>query len=106
MKGIVRTCEVVDELVTDDGAVVLVRTQSGHRVVRLSLLGQLIRELAAAGIAMDRLVHELESHLGRSDGPDAEVLTAQSVRAMEADGLVSTHPREHMFPHPLDGAEL
>src|SRR5690606_19931145 len=52
MSDIIRTGDVVDELVTDEGSVVLVETPRGHNLVRLSLLGQLIRELAAEGISM------------------------------------------------------
>jgi hypothetical protein len=95
MSDIVRTCQVVDELVTDDGAVVLLEAGAGHRVVRLSVLGQLIRELAVDGIPMDRLAAELEARLGPAGDLDALQLTAESVEAMEADGLVSMTPDEH-----------
>jgi hypothetical protein len=86
---IVRTCTVIDELVSDDGAVVLIAAEGDHRVVRLSALGQLIRELAAEGITMDQLVEELEARLGALDGDEAWGLTATAVAALEEDGVVS-----------------
>lgn len=92
MSDVLRTCQVVDELVTDEGAVVLLEAGAGHRVVRLSVLGQLIRELAAEGIPMDRLVRELEAQLGPAGDLDAWLLTVKSVAAMEADGLVTRNP--------------
>jgi hypothetical protein len=91
---IIRTCKVMDELVSDDGAVVLVAAEVGHRVVRLSVLGQLIRGLAAEGITMDRLVRELETELGALDGDEAWSLTATAVAALEADGLVRVQQRQ------------
>ena len=89
MSEIVRTCAVVDELVSDDGAVVLIAAASEHRVVRLSVLGQLIRELAGEGVTMDRLVQELETRLGALEDGEARRLTAKAVAALEADGVVS-----------------
>ena len=89
----IRRCEVVDELVTEDGAVVLVETATGHHVVRLSVLGQLIRELAAQDITIERLVQELESRLGPSTAGDAGLLVATAVAAMQSDGLLSETAR-------------
>lgn len=89
MSGVIRTTPVVDELVTEDGAVVLLVAPGGYRVVRLSVLGQLIRELAAGGISMDHLVEELEARLGPSTDGDATTLVASAVVSLGADGLVS-----------------
>lgn len=95
MSDIVRTCDVVDELVTDEGAVVLVKAPRGNHVVRLSLLGQLIRELAGEGISFDALVRKLEAELGPAQDGESRRLVADAVAALEADGLVSRGSREH-----------
>jgi hypothetical protein len=86
---IIRTADVVDELETDEGAVVLVETPQGHNLVRLSVLGQLIRELAAEGISMDSLVDELELRLGPAEQGESRQLVVEAVAALQADGLVS-----------------
>lgn len=95
MSDTFRTCPVLDELVDEDGAVVLQQDGSGHRVIRLSPLGQLIRELAVEGISLDVLVPALEARLGPPTQGNARDVTAQAVAAMEADGLLSRAPREH-----------
>jgi hypothetical protein len=95
MSDIVQTGDAVDELVTDEGAVVLVKTPRGHNLVRLSVLGQLIRVLAAEGIPLDDLVDELESRLGPAEHGESRQLVAEAVAALEADGLVSRSPSEH-----------
>lgn len=102
MSEIVRTCTVVDELVSDDGAVVLIEAEGEHRVLRLSVLGQLIRELASEGITIDRLVRELETRLGALDGDEAWSLTTTAVAALEAEGAVSVQ-KDHSRPsHDAD----
>lgn len=95
MSGIVRTCDVVDELATDEGSVVLVGVPGSHHLVRLSVLGQLIRELAVEGIPMDTLVAELEAQLGPAAQGDSTRLVTEAVAALEADGLVSLSSTEH-----------
>lgn len=89
MSDIVRTRGVLDELISEDGAVVLVGSTESHRVVRLSVLGQLIRELAIEGISIDSLVGELEVILGPPGEGESTRLVAEAVAALEADGLVS-----------------
>jgi len=89
MSDLIRTCDVVDELSSDDGAVVLVGSSGNHRVVRLSVLGQLIRELASEGISIDSLVLELEAMLGPAGDGESARLVVDAVAALEADGLVS-----------------
>jgi hypothetical protein len=84
----VRTCPVQDELVTDEGSVVLLRARGGHRVIRLSVLGQLIRELAAEAISVELLARELESLIGSAPGGSAVELAMRAVEALERDGLV------------------
>lgn len=87
---IVRARPVIDELVTDEGAVVLIDGSGGHRVARLSVLGQLIRELAVEGISLESLVHELESILGPPTEGDASSLVLSAVAELERDRLVVT----------------
>lgn len=91
---LVRANPVVDELVTDEGSVVLVSTPSGHRVVRLSLLGQLIREVAVSAIPLDRLASELESWIGSPPGGDGLGLVRRAVADLERDGLVTVRENE------------
>lgn len=91
---VVHANPVVDELVTDEGSVVLISTPSGHRVVRLSLLGQLIRELTGSAIQVDRLATELESRVGSPPGGDALELVRRAVGDLERDGLVAVRTSE------------
>jgi hypothetical protein len=86
----VHTSPVVDELVTDEGSVVLISTPNGHRVVRLSLLGQLIRELAVGGIAIEDLRRELEAQLGAPRRGDTLALVRGAVEVLRSDGIVTT----------------
>ena len=85
---IVRTCQVVDELATEDGAVVLLAASAGHQLVRLSVLGQVIRELAAEGITAERLAQEVELRIGPPPQGDVAELVAAAVAELERDGLV------------------
>jgi hypothetical protein len=85
----VRACPVEDELVTDEGSVVLLRARGSHRVVRLSMLGQLIRELAVEAISVEVLARELESRIGSPPGGSAVELALRAVQALERDGLVA-----------------
>lgn len=92
-EGVLRALPVVDELVTEEGAVVLVRTSLSHKVVRLSVLGQLIREIAADGITPTRLVAELSRRLGPPpSGEDVAELVAAATADLERDGLVALQP--------------
>jgi hypothetical protein len=86
---LVRACPVVDELISDDGAVVLLARAEGHRVVRLSVLGQLIRELAADSITIEHLAEELVLLAGSPPQGDVVQLVAAAVRDLKSDGLVS-----------------
>lgn len=89
MSEVIRSCDVVDELVTDEGSVVLQEVGGGHHIARLSVLGQLVRELAAEGISLDALARELESRLGPAAGVDTLQATADAVAVMEAGGLLT-----------------
>lgn len=86
---IVRAQPVLDELSDEDGALVLVETGGVHRVVRLSALGQLIRDLAKSGISVGKLASELEAILGPAEDGESGRLVAQAVTALVADGVLS-----------------
>ena len=88
----VRTCQVVDELTAEDGAVVLLAGAAGHLLVRLSVLGQVIRELAADGITTSRLAEEVELRIGPPPQGDVAELVAAAVAELERDGLVTIEP--------------
>ena len=85
---VVRTRPVVDELVGDDGAVVLVLREDAHRVVRISVLGQLIRELAADGITLNDLESALVEHLGTPEDLNVPALVGAAVDALADEGLL------------------
>ena len=86
---VVRTRPVVDELVGDDGAVVLVLADDAHRVVRISVLGQTIRELAADGIVSSLLERALVDRFGTPDTPDVQALVRAAIDALATEGLVA-----------------
>lgn len=90
MSLVVKACPVLDELVTDEGAVVLFGADGHRRVARLSVLGQLVRELADDEITLESLVDELEAILGPVEGDDATSIVRAAVADLERDGLVST----------------
>ena len=84
----VRAVPVLDELAGEDGAVVLVASGPTHRVVRLSLLGQTVRRLAADGIVVEALVAAVQDVLGEPPGGDAQALVEDAVRGLRDVGLV------------------
>jgi hypothetical protein len=86
---VVRSAPVLDELVGDDGAVVLMVHETSHRVVRLSVLGQTIRELAADGISSRVLERALVERLGTPDTADVQALVKAAVDDLAAEGLVT-----------------
>jgi hypothetical protein len=89
MDVVVRSAPVLDQLVGDDGAVVLRVHETTHRVVRLSVLGQTIRELAAHGILSSVLERALVERLGTPDTPDVQALVRAAIEALAAEGLVT-----------------
>ncbi|NUR80525.1 MAG: hypothetical protein HOQ21_08790 [Dermatophilaceae bacterium] len=84
---VVTATEVADALVGDDGAVVLVVSGGQHQVLRLSLLGQAIREIAATGVPMSRLTDELVGRFGGA-GADPAADVVALVKQLESAGLV------------------
>ena len=89
---VVHTAVVLDELVSDDGALLLVGDDvTGHRVLRITILGQEIRDLASDGIALPTLVDELlEIFEAPSDDPEeATRLVKTAVEAFVAEGVLT-----------------
>lgn len=78
---------VVDQLVADDGAVVLVDAGGQHRVLRLSAMGQAVREFALSGVPLSRLTDELVERFGAAGDNPADAV-ATLVRELESAGLV------------------
>jgi hypothetical protein len=77
-----RRGEVVDQLSTDDGTVVLVGRASGGVVVRLSPLGHEILAAVGAGCTVPELESELRSRLGEPDDGDLPSLVRSGVEAL------------------------
>ena len=94
MSEIITALAVVDELASEDGALALVESRGAHRVVRLSALGQAIRELAADGVTLGSLIAGLEARFGPAGDESMQIVT-RAVAALEADGLVSRAQHKH-----------
>ena len=73
---------VIDELVTDDGTVVLVGGTAGGKVVRLSPLGHEILAAVANGLTLAELESEMRSRLGEPPGGDLSALVREAVLAL------------------------
>ena len=86
---IVTALPVVDALEGDDGAVLLVAHGAGHRVVRLSLLGALVREYAGTGRPLGELAAAVTSVLGPPPTGDPVELLQVVVGELQREGVVS-----------------
>jgi hypothetical protein len=84
---VVTATSVADVLVGSDGAVVLVESGGAHQVVRLSSMGQAVRELAASGVPLSRLTEGLVGRFG-AVGADPSTAVAAMVAQLESAGLV------------------
>ncbi|MGO4599356.1 hypothetical protein [Terrabacter sp. 2RAF25] len=84
---VVTASEVADVLVGDDGSVVLVESAGQHQVLRLSVLGQAVREIAVSGVPLSRLTDELVARFG-SAGPDPAAEVQALVAQLASAGLV------------------
>lgn len=88
----VRASAVLDELVSDEGSILLVGSDTaGHRVLRITTLGQAIRELSTQGIALPVLVRELVEIFGSPSGDPEEAtrLVEAAVDALVAEGVLT-----------------
>lgn len=88
----VLTAPVLDELVEADGAVVLLGDDdTGHRVLRITVLGQQIREVAADGIWLPALVQALIERLGPpgDDDGNAVALVEAAAESLADEGIVT-----------------
>jgi hypothetical protein len=83
-----RRGDVVDELSTQDGTVVLVGRYSGSLVVRLSPLGHEILAAVGEGCSLTELESELHSRLGKPDAGEISSLVRSAVIALLGHGVV------------------
>jgi len=86
---VVRTTRVLDELVTDDGAVLLVSIADGHRVLRVSPLAQAVRELARDGMALTDIEREVALRFGRPPTSSVEEAMVAVVESLVEQGVVT-----------------
>ncbi|MGO4363016.1 PqqD family protein [Terrabacter sp. 2TAF16] len=81
--------EALDELIGEDGSVVLIPVNGAYRVVRLSTLGQAVRELTAGGTSIEQLASGLVARFGtppeRADSRDA---VRAVLASLESEGVV------------------
>ncbi len=77
-----RPGELVDELSTDEGTVVLVGRGEVSMVVRLSPLGQAILAAARLGPTLAELESEVRSRLGEPEAGDPSLLVRAAVMAL------------------------
>lgn len=86
---VVHTTRVLDELVTDDGAVLLVSIAHGHRVLRVSPLAQAVRELARDGMSLSDLETEVAHRFGRPPTSTVEEAMVVVVESLVEQGVVT-----------------
>ncbi len=77
--------EVVDDLYTEDGALVLLES----RLVRLGPVGAVILQTAAKPVTLMQLADALESAFGAPEG-DLLTLTEEAVTTLTLEGLLVT----------------
>lgn len=77
-----------DVYTTDDGAVVLVEGVAGHRVVRLSALGEAVLQAVGSGTTLGALEVELRSRLGEPASGDLRGLVVSAVLALLDEQLI------------------
>ena len=83
-----RRGDVVDQLSTDEGTVVLVGRASGGVVVRLSLLGHEILAAVGEGCTVPELESALRSRLGEPDAGDLSSLVRSAVDALREHAVI------------------
>ncbi len=86
---VVTALPVVDELVTDEGSVVLIAGSGGaSRILRLSAIGAAVRELTRDGMSLGDLADRLTERFGAPEG-SAVGIVADLVETLVAQGTVS-----------------
>jgi hypothetical protein len=89
---VVRTTALVDQLEVDDGAVVLVESGDGARVLKVSAMALTILTLAQGGATLRSIGLELSARYGPpTDGTIDEAVSAL-VDELARQGLVEVHP--------------
>lgn len=91
---VVTALPVVDELVTDEGSVVLAGRDAQSHVLRLSLIGTSVRELTRDGMPLGELAAHLAHRFGAPEG-DALTVVAEVVATLAAQGMVSVDELDH-----------
>ncbi len=86
---VITALPVLDSLEGDDGAVLLMSSGDGHRVVRLSLLGALVREQAGSGMPLGQLAAALTALVGPPPTGDPVEVLAGVVSELQGEGIVS-----------------
>jgi hypothetical protein len=89
---VVHAVAVLDELISDDGGLLLVGDDiAGHRVLSITVLGAEIRELAKGGITLPVLVDELTEIFGApsEDSREPTAIVVAAVEALAAEGVLT-----------------
>jgi len=85
---ILRVGDVLDTYSADEGTVVLVRGTTGHRVVRMSPLGEAVRAAIGPGRTLAELEVELVSRLGEPPAGGLSYLVRSAVLALVDEGVI------------------
>jgi hypothetical protein len=87
-EALLRPGELRDTYSTDDGTVVLVGAVTGHRVVRLSPLGLVVREAIGTGATLAELEVEMRRRLGEPPTGDLSQLVRSAVLALMHERVI------------------
>jgi hypothetical protein len=87
-----RPGELLDELSTEEGTVVLVGRGEVSMVVRLSPLGQVVLAAVRPGLTLVELESEVRSRLGEPEAGDASSLVRAAVMALLETAVLAVDP--------------
>lgn len=88
-RRVVTALPVVDELITEEGSVVLVPGSGGaSRILRLSSIGSAVRELTTDGMPLGELADRLTERFGAPEGSAVAAVT-DVVATLVEQGLIS-----------------
>jgi hypothetical protein len=85
---VLRPGDVLDTYSTADGTVVIVGGTAGHRVVRLSPLGEAVRTAVGPGRTVPELEAELRSQLGDPASGNLPRLVMTAVLSLVEEGVI------------------